>query len=211
VTTAAFRMFIEAASDTEGLYRALAAVDIGDVSAVHEVGESIRATLLAIEIPDEVSTGVRHAWETLGSGLAYALRSSATAEDLPDASFAGQQDSFLNVTGEEALLSAIRRCWVSLFTDRAIVYRARNGFDHRHVHLAVVVQEMVMADASGVAFAADPVTLIWPPRSRPTTATPRTSSGPSPEPMSTCCSRVPSPRSIRWMAWSRRTEHSTSS
>ncbi len=158
VTTAAFRRFVEAAPDPDRLYEALASVDIGDVSAVREVGESVRATLLAVDIPPDVSAAVRRAWETMGSRSAYALRSSATAEDLPDASFAGQQDSFLNVQGEQKLLAAIRRCWASLFTDRAIAYRARNGFDHRLVQLAVVVQQMVMADTSGVVFTADPLT-----------------------------------------------------
>src|SRR5581483_7555336 len=89
---------------------------------------------------------------------AYAVRSSATAEDLPTASFAGQQDSYLNVVGPAAVLEHVSRCWASLFTDRAVTYRLRNGFDHRKVHMAVVVQHMVFPQAAGVLFTADPVT-----------------------------------------------------
>ena len=86
------------------------------------------------------------------------MRSSATAEDLPTASFAGQQDTYLNVVGSTAVLQHISRCWASLFTDRAVIYRRRNGFDHRKVHMAVVVQQMVFVDAAGILFTADPVT-----------------------------------------------------
>ena len=86
------------------------------------------------------------------------MRSSATAEDLPTASFAGQQDTYLNVVGPAAILEHVRRCWASLFTERAVAYRLRNGFDHRKVHMAVVVQRMVFPQAAGVLFTADPVT-----------------------------------------------------
>ena len=92
------------------------------------------------------------------SKLPYAVRSSATAEDLPTASFAGQQDTYLNVVGSAAILEHISRCWASLFTERAVTYRLRNGFDHRLVHMAVVVQQMVFPQAAGVLFTADPVT-----------------------------------------------------
>src|SRR5690606_33233245 len=85
------------------------------------------------------------------------IRSSATAEDLPTASFAGQQDTYLNIKGQEDLLRQIRQCWVSLFTDRAIAYRAKNGFDHRQVYLSVVVQRMVHPETSGILFTADPI------------------------------------------------------
>ncbi len=86
------------------------------------------------------------------------MRSSATAEDLPTASFAGQQDTFLNIIGKEAILKHIRKCWASLFTGRAVIYRLQNGFDHRKIHLSVVVQKMVFPRASGILFTADPVT-----------------------------------------------------
>ena len=94
----------------------------------------------------------------LGEQAAYAVRSSATAEDLPTASFAGQQDTYLNVVGSAAILEHISRCWASLFTERAVTYRLRNGFDHRKVHMAVVVQQMVFPQAAGILFTADPVT-----------------------------------------------------
>ncbi|MFO0655892.1 MAG: PEP/pyruvate-binding domain-containing protein [Polyangia bacterium] len=93
----------------------------------------------------------------IGDGYAYAVRSSATAEDLPGASFAGQQDTYLNIRGEAALIDAIRRCFVSLFTDRAILYRQKNRFGHRGIALSVVVQRMVFPDAAGILFTADPV------------------------------------------------------
>ena len=86
------------------------------------------------------------------------MRSSATAEDLPTASFAGQQDTYLNVIGEAAILTHISQCWASLFTERAVIYRLQNGFDHRQVQLAVVVQKMVFPQAAGILFTADPVT-----------------------------------------------------
>src|SRR5205085_8014792 len=94
----------------------------------------------------------------LGGQAAYAVRSSATAEDLPTASFAGQQDTYLNVVGLAAILQHVSRCWASLFTERAVTYRLRNGFGHRKVHMAVVVQRMVFPEAAGTLFTADPVT-----------------------------------------------------
>src|SRR5207302_10048801 len=94
----------------------------------------------------------------LGEQAAYAVRSSATAEDLPTASFAGQQDTYLNIVGPAAILRHINRCWASLFAERAVTYRLRNGFDHRRVHMAVVVQQMVFPQAAGILFTAEPVT-----------------------------------------------------
>src|SRR5204863_9083100 len=94
----------------------------------------------------------------LGEPAAYAVRSSATAEDLPTASFAGQQDTYLNVVGRAAILQHVSRCWASLFSERAVIYRLRNGIDHRKVQMAVVVQQMVFPQAAGILFTADPVT-----------------------------------------------------
>ena len=93
-----------------------------------------------------------------GEHAAYAVRSSATAEDLPTASFAGQQDTYLNIVGPAAILQHVSRCWASLYTERAVTYRLRNGFDQRKVQMAVVVQQMIFPDASGILFTADPVT-----------------------------------------------------
>ncbi len=108
-------------------------------------------------VPDAVAAAAREGYAVLGRGP-VAVRSSATAEDLPGASFAGQQDTYLNVEGEDALLDAIRRCWASLWNERAVAYRRANGVDDAHVSLAVVVQRMVDATAAGVLFTADPIT-----------------------------------------------------
>src|SRR6476661_8098824 len=116
-----------------------------------------RDALLATPIPDEVAAAVTAAYLALGEAVPVAVRSSATAEDLPGASFAGQQDTFLNVVGIDAVLDAVRRCWASLWTDRAVAYRASQGIDN-DLALAVVVQRMVDARAAGVLFTADPIT-----------------------------------------------------
>jgi pyruvate,water dikinase len=108
-------------------------------------------------VPGAIVTAARDAYAALGGGP-VAVRSSATAEDLPGASFAGQQDTILNVAGQEALLDAVRRCWASLWNERAVAYRASNGIDDATVALAVVVQRMVDAAVAGVLFTADPIT-----------------------------------------------------
>jgi pyruvate,water dikinase len=101
-------------------------------------------------MPEDVARAIVQAWQALGSEHPLAVRSSATAEDLPGASFAGQQDTYLNVRGERALLDAVRRCWISLFTDRAVLYRARGGYGHRAVRLSVVVQRLIDPEVSGI-------------------------------------------------------------
>src|ERR1700704_1713955 len=111
-----------------------------------------------IATPDDLAGAITLALAGLGEQAAYAVRSSATAEDLPAASFAGQQDTYLNIVGPAAILQRISRCWASLFTERAVTYRLRNGVDHRKVHMAVVVQQMVFPQAAGILFTADPVT-----------------------------------------------------
>ncbi len=157
VTTHAFHHFVANCPQMSQFYAALSAIPAEDLMATRKIGEEIRQTLHAVPIPDAVATAVRHAWHNLDPNAAYAVRSSATAEDLPDASFAGQQDTYLNVRGEAAVLDAVRRCWASLFTDRAILYRQQNGFDHQEVALSVVVQQMVLPEVSGILFTADPV------------------------------------------------------
>src|SRR5918993_1301683 len=104
--------------------------------------ERVRASILAAPVPEEVRKEVLEAYAKLGSDIPVAVRSSATAEDLAFASFAGQQDTYLNIVGADSLLDAVHRCWASLWTDRAVDYRARNGIDQASVRLAVVVQEM---------------------------------------------------------------------
>ena len=118
----------------------------------------IRRAVEGIVIPDDLAAAITRSITRLGEQAACAVRSSATAEDLPTASFAGQQDTYLNVVGPAEILAHVSRCWASLFTERAVAYRLRNGFDHRKVQMAVVVQQMVSPQAAGVLFTADPVT-----------------------------------------------------
>jgi phosphohistidine swiveling domain-containing protein len=146
VTTDAYAGVVEHA----GLAPAIA-------SATEDAGEALRAAFATVEIPDEIRSALLGACAHLGGGP-VAVRSSATAEDLPGAAFAGQQDTYLNVVGEEALLDAVRRCWGSLWTERAISYRARRDVDPSGVRIAVVVQRMVPAAFAGVLFTANPVT-----------------------------------------------------
>ncbi len=157
VTTAAFRQFVAACPQAEAFYAQLDALRPQDLDAVRQVGAQMRVALLATPVPEPLADAILEAWRTIGTQWPYAVRSSATAEDLPDTSFAGQQDTYLNVRDAEALLEAVRRAWASLFTDRAILYRLRQGFDHRHVALAVVIQRMVPAEKSGILFTANPV------------------------------------------------------
>jgi len=157
ITTAAFQQFMAAYSQTEALYCELEALGSDDIVAVRQVGEQIRSALSAVPIPTSIAQATLTAWQEAGPEQSYAVRSSATAEDLPNASFAGQQDTYLNIRGADDLLDSIRRCWVSLFTDRAILYRNQNNFSHRDVFLSVVVQRMVLPQVSGILFTADPV------------------------------------------------------
>jgi pyruvate,water dikinase len=156
VSTDAFRAFLDC-GDVSPLFDRLARLNPEDTESLRLAGEATRAILGQLPVPAPVAHAVAHAWRQTGVDRFYAVRSSATAEDLPTASFAGQQDTYLNVRGWGALIERIRDCWVSLFTDRAIAYRARNGFDHRRVLLCVIVQRMVMPEVSGILFTADPV------------------------------------------------------
>ncbi|MBA3615434.1 MAG: phosphoenolpyruvate synthase [Rubrobacteraceae bacterium] len=158
VTTDAFqRIMAEAPSIDDRLDR-LSRLKPDDREAIRALSAEIRRTLEGIAIPDDLAAAITRPLARLGEQVAYAVRSSATAEDLPTASFAGQQDTYLNVVGPAAILQHVSRCWASLFTERAVTYRLRNGFDHRKVHMAVVVQQMVFPQASGILFTADPVT-----------------------------------------------------
>ena len=158
LTTVAFQEFINTCPNSDEIYKLLDSVTTDDVVTVRQVGARVRQILQDVPMPDEVADAVMQAWQDLGTDQAYAVRSSATAEDLPEVSFAGQQDTYLNIIGEAALLDAIRRCWVSLFTDRAILYRTQHEFKHRDVQLSVVVQQMIMSEKSGILFTADPLT-----------------------------------------------------
>jgi pyruvate,water dikinase len=158
-TADAYRHFIACNGLAERLHALLDGLDSHDIAALQAAGAAARSLLLQAPLPDELQEAITAAYRHLGGGAApaVAVRSSATAEDLPDASFAGQQETFLNVQGEAALLAACRRCLASLFTDRAISYRQINGFDHFEVALSIGVQRMVRADlaASGVMFSID--------------------------------------------------------
>ena len=158
VTTDAFRRIVaKAPMIDEGLDR-LALLNPADREAIGTVSAGIRQALEAVEVPGDLSAAITAALVARGEGSAWAVRSSATSEDSPTASFAGQQDTYLNVVGPAAVLSRISRCWASLFTERAVIYRLHNGFDNRQASMAVIVQQMVFAQAAGVLFTADPVT-----------------------------------------------------
>ncbi|WP_329425347.1 PEP-utilizing enzyme [Streptosporangium sp. NBC_01495] len=152
VTTEAYRRVTERAG-LQDVLAALATTAAGDVPALNALAAKARELVLAAPVPDDIAGVVRNS-----STGPVAVRSSATAEDLPHASFAGQQDTYLNVIGADAVLDAVRRCWASLWTDRAVAYRAANGIDHGAVRLAVVIQEMVQSEVAGVMFTANPVT-----------------------------------------------------
>lgn len=152
VTTEGYRRVTERAG-LENVLDALAAVPSGDLGVLKELAVRARELVLSAPVPGDIADAVRRS-----AHGPVAVRSSATAEDLPHASFAGQQDTYLNVIGADAVLDAVRHCWASLWTDRAVAYRAANGIDHRAVLLAVVIQEMVQSEVAGVMFTANPVT-----------------------------------------------------
>ncbi|MFE5541232.1 rifamycin-inactivating phosphotransferase [Streptomyces sp. NPDC056492] len=158
VTTEAFRRILAEEPSIADRLDELSRVSADDREAIGTLSARIRRTIEETPVPDEVAAAIAHALAGLGEQGAYAVRSSATAEDLPTASFAGQQDTYLNVMGTAAVLRHVSRCWASLFTERAVTYRRRGGIDHRTVHMAVVVQRMVFPQASGILFTADPVT-----------------------------------------------------
>lgn len=158
VTTGAFRRVVAQAPAVDDLLDELSHQSPDDRQAVRTLSARIRRAVEDIAVPDDLAAEITRAVARLGEGAACAVRSSATAEDLPTASFAGQQDTYLNVVGPDEVLRHVSRCWASLFTERAVTYRRRNGIDHRAVHMAVVVQRMVFPHASGILFTADPVT-----------------------------------------------------
>ncbi|MGW7753097.1 rifamycin-inactivating phosphotransferase [Streptomyces violaceusniger] len=158
VTTDAFRRIMAEAPSIDDHLDQLSRVNPDDREAIRTLSARMRRTIEGIAMPGDLAAAITRALARLGERAAYAVRSSATAEDLPTASFAGQQDTYLNVVGPTAILQHISRCWASLFTERAVTYRRRGGIDHRTVHMAVVVQQMVFPYAAGILFTADPVT-----------------------------------------------------
>jgi pyruvate,water dikinase len=158
VTTDAFQRIMAEAPLIDGLLDQLSRLNPDDREAIHALSAEIRQTIEEVAIPDDLAAAITRPLAQLGEQSASAVRSSATAEDLPTASFAGQQDTYLNVMGAAAILRHISRCWASLFTERAVAYRLRNGLDSRKIHMAVVVQRMVFPQVSGILFTADPIT-----------------------------------------------------
>ncbi len=158
VTTEAYKEIIGNNEEFNALLDQLSLLKADNREGIGGISAEIRKVIEGIAIPKEIENEITRHLVQLGEKNGYAVRSSATAEDLPTASFAGQQDTYLNIIGKEAILRNISKCWASLFTDRAVTYRIQNGFDHRKVHLSVVIQKMVFPEAAGIMFTADPVT-----------------------------------------------------
>ncbi|WDZ54635.1 phosphoenolpyruvate synthase [Paenibacillus polymyxa] len=158
VTTVGYQKAIEQKEMYYALLDQLTRLKAEDRAQIGEISRQIRQIIMEVEVPADVVESVTHYLSRFGEEHAYAVRSSATAEDLPRASFAGQQDTYLNIIGKDAILQHISKCWASLFTDRAVIYRMQNGFDHSQVYLSVIVQRMVFPQASGILFTADPIT-----------------------------------------------------
>ncbi len=156
VTTASYQTFVERNHIQPYMNQLLDGIDSNNTSQLEEVSTQIGKLFHNGEMPQEVSAAIKTAYAGLGN-IAVAVRSSATAEDLPDASFAGQQETYLNIQGENEVLSAVKRCWASLWTARAIAYRMKNDIKQETVSLAVVVQKLAFSDASGVMFTLNPV------------------------------------------------------
>ena len=158
ITTEAYKRIISQTPEFNDLLEQLYLLKVEDRERICEISKKIRSVIEGTVIAKEIDEAVTHFIAKLGDKNAYAVRSSATAEDLPTASFAGQQDTYLNIIGKEAILKHISKCWASLFTDRAVIYRMQNGFDHKKVHLSVIIQKMVYPEAAGIMFTADPIT-----------------------------------------------------
>lgn len=158
ISTQAFKRIIEETSSINELLDQLSLLKIKDRDKIGELSGKIRKVIEGTAIPEDIDEEITRLLAKLGERNAYAIRSSATAEDLPTASFAGQQDTYLNVIGKQEILKAISKCWASLFTERAVTYRLQNGFDHRKVQLSVVVQKMIFPQVAGILFTADPIT-----------------------------------------------------
>lgn len=179
VTAEAYKKVLEDSSLNEKIKEILDSVDVGDTENLNEKSKEIRELILNVKIAEDMKADILEAYENMnvdnevfknankqvldlisaGREDAFvAVRSSATAEDLPEASFAGQQETFLNVKGKEKLLDSIKKCWASLFTSRAIFYREKNNFDHMQVYLCVVVQKMINSETAGVMFSVNPAT-----------------------------------------------------
>ena len=157
VTAKAYYNFIQETGIGGKIQECLESLDVNDSKQLQQAAAKVKQVILDAPMSPRLAEEIQQAYVKMGRGL-VAVRSSATAEDLPDASFAGQQSTFLNVEGEEELVAAVQECWASLFTPRAIFYREEQGFDHFKVGIAVPVQKMIQSQASGVMFTVEPVT-----------------------------------------------------
>lgn len=158
ITTEAYREIAGSNEELIALIGQLVSLKASDTNKISELSVKIRKAIEGITIPEKISDEINRRLEAFNENDAFAVRSSATAEDLPTASFAGQQDTYLNVIGKAEILKRVSACFTSLFSDRAIIYRIQIGFDHRKVHLAVIIQKMIIPQASGILFTADPLT-----------------------------------------------------
>ena len=159
VTSRAFRNFLVGTGLERTLFSELENLNVDDNKALEQAAQKARAAVMKAKMPESLKKHVREAYRKLdGGNMVVAVRSSATAEDLPDASFAGQQETYLNIRGEKNLLEAVHKCWASLYGARAVYYRAKQGFDDRSVNIAVVVQQLINAEKAGVMFTSHPVT-----------------------------------------------------
>jgi phosphoenolpyruvate synthase/pyruvate phosphate dikinase len=158
ISTEAFQRIIGATRSINERLDRLSLLKIRDWNEISELSGEIRRLIEGKPIPADIKEEVARHLSRLGKENAYAVRSSATAEDLPTASFAGQQDTYLNMIGMESILKHVSKCWASLYTERAVTYRMQNGLDHRKVQMAVVVQKMIFPQSAGILFTADPVT-----------------------------------------------------
>jgi pyruvate,water dikinase len=159
VTSQAFRRFLIRTGLEEPLYSILESLDVDDNDALESAAKKAKDLIHEAKMPDDLKSEIRIAYEKLSrTGDIVAARSSATAEDLPDASFAGQQETVLNIKGIDNLLKAVQVCWASLYGARAIYYRVKQGFDHHSVNIAVVVQQLIPSEKAGVMFTSHPVT-----------------------------------------------------
>jgi pyruvate,water dikinase len=158
VTTEAYKKVTGNNQELNSLLDELTRLKIEERQNISEISAKIRMVIERVPISKDIAEEITGYLTKFGEKEAFAVRSSATAEDLPTASFAGQQDTYLNIIGKTEILQHISKCWASLFTERAVIYRLQNGFDHRKVHLSVVVQKMVFPQAAGILFTADPVT-----------------------------------------------------
>ncbi|HEY9003679.1 MAG TPA: phosphoenolpyruvate synthase [Mucilaginibacter sp.] len=158
ITTKVYKEIIEGNEEFNFLLDQLSVFKADDRKGISEISAKIRTLIEGTSVSRDVIEEITDHLSKLGEQDAFAVRSSATAEDLPTASFAGQQDTYLNVIGKDDILKHISKCWASLFTDRAVIYRMQNEFDHHQVSLSVIIQKMIFPQASGILFTADPVT-----------------------------------------------------